>query len=170
MRPRFTSIVLVLATTLIYLCNYKWEDNKCIFIFGWTPHFQGMCQVSVRKKWDLLTLTLVALFSKNTPMNRDRDTFRLQSTLMCAGSADLSSLSNLSPNELLAVKTEGGLAKERWHELVPVDLVDPAFYSPLPLPCKLLVGLFFHRGLIWQLGQTKFRTETSAAVRNLYSN
>lgn len=58
--------------------------------------------------------------------------------------------STFSPDELSTVKTEGGLTEESWHELVSVDLVDPPSHSPVSLPCKLLVGLLFHRGFIWQ--------------------
>lgn len=55
---------------------------------------------------------------------------------------------SLSPDELFAVKTEGGLTEESGHELVPVDLVDSPLDSPLPLPRKLLIGLLFHNGVI----------------------
>lgn len=38
------------------------------------------------------------------------------------------------PDEVSAVGAVGGLPKVRSHELVAVDLVDPAPDSPLPLP------------------------------------
>lgn len=53
-----------------------------------------------------------------------------------------------SPDELSAVKTEGGLAKECGHELVSIDLVDFPSQSPLTLPCKLLECLLFHDGVV----------------------
>lgn len=70
---------------------------------------------------------------------------------MRAGSRD----STFSPDELSAVKTEGGLPEESWHELVPVNLVDPPSHGPIPLPRKLLVGLLFYCGFIWQEKKTK---------------
>lgn len=56
--------------------------------------------------------------------------------------------STFSPDELFAVKTEGGLTEESGHELVPVDLVDPPSQGPLPLPRELLEGLLFHYGVV----------------------
>lgn len=50
------------------------------------------------------------------------------------------------------MEAEGGLAQEGGHELVPVDLVDPAPHRPLSLSCKLFVGFLFHRGLVCQGG------------------
>lgn len=54
-----------------------------------------------------------------------------------------------SPDELPAVEAEGGLWEKRGHELVSVDLVDPASDSPLVLPGELLMrlrlGLRLHR-------------------------
>lgn len=61
----------------------------------------------------------------------------------------------LSPDELFAVKAEGGLAEESGHELVSVDLVDPPSHGPLPLPRELLVGLLFHYRIIWQQHESK---------------
>lgn len=55
-----------------------------------------------------------------------------------------------SPDELLAVKTERGLTEERGHELVPVDLVDPAPHGSLPCSCKLLRSLYRRHGIIWK--------------------
>lgn len=55
-----------------------------------------------------------------------------------------------SPDELLAVKTEGGLTEERGHELVPVDLVDPAPHGSLPRSCKLLWSLHRYYSIIWK--------------------
>lgn len=55
---------------------------------------------------------------------------------------------DLSPDELFAVETEGGLAEEGGHELVPVDLVDLPSHGSLSLPRKLLVGFLFDDGVI----------------------
>lgn len=60
------------------------------------------------------------------------------------------------------MEAEGGLAQERGHELVPVDLVDLAPHCTLSLPCELFVGFLFHRGFVWQ-GEKKelnFESET----------
>lgn len=66
-----------------------------------------------------------------------------------------------SPDELFAVEAEGGLTQERRHELVPVDLVDPAPHGPLPLSCKLFVGSLFHRGFVCQgKKELNFKSET----------
>lgn len=91
----------------------------------------------------LHTLTLVTLFSEHTPA-----TERKQSDLLQTVSARfwLGSGGSDSPDELLAVEAEGGLTEESGHELVPVDLVDPSLHGALPLPRKLLVGVFFFYG------------------------
>ena len=55
---------------------------------------------------------------------------------------------SFSPDELFAVKTEGGLAEESGHELVSVDLVNPPSHGAVSLPRKLLESLLFHYGII----------------------
>lgn len=94
-------------------------------------------------------MALVTLLSKHTPITetetqsdpvyRSRGYVRAAAVRPC---------STFSPDELFAVKTEGGLTEEGGHELVPVDLVDPPSHGPVPLPRELLVGLLLHDGVV----------------------
>lgn len=102
---------------------------------------------------NLLTLALVTLLSKHAPADEDTNrSFRYTATQTtwrqtCRRTCPPPTF---SPYELFAVKAEGGLAQERWHELVPVDLVDLAPHGALPLSGKLFVGFLLHRGFVWQ--------------------
>lgn len=127
-----------------------------------TPHVKLIAHVFVFKwqcqKVEKETICSAHLGTGNPafqkhPYNRDRHTIRpsWQSTQINAGSCD----STFIPDELFTVKTEGWLAEESGHELVSVDLVDPTSHGALPLPCKLLVGLLFHYGVIWQQDESK---------------
>lgn len=95
------------------------------------------------KQRELLTLALVALFSENAPKIRDRHGHM---ELPC-GTRERGAAAS-SPDELSAVETEGGLPQVGRHELVPVDLVDPASHGAVSLPGELFVRLLLHRGFV----------------------
>lgn len=91
-----------------------------------------------------LTLALVALLSENPPEIRDRHG---HTEAPCCDTRERRGHC-ASPDELLAVETEGGLPQVGGHELVSVDLVDPPPHGAVALPGELLVRLLLHRGLV----------------------
>lgn len=97
----------------------------------------------LRNKRELLTLALVALLPENPPEIRDTHTVRRELRPRHGEWRR-----RASPDELLAVETEGGLPQEGGHELVSVDLVDPPPQGAVALPGELLVRLLLHRGLV----------------------
>lgn len=63
--------------------------------------------------------------------------------------------STSSPDELSAVKAEGGLTEESGHELVAVDLVYPPSHGSVALPRELLAGLLGHDCILWRQDESK---------------